>query len=165
MLTASSGGGAQPHEMMDAILVKIAGDDGSNRRATLERSVGKEEGGSTMSEELEKERAHVRAAQWAFAHASMVVDCDEWEGDEAVDDDWEDDWGDEAPATRDPSTPDWRGELKFSCDRAYVPFLCQRRGSAEGRPGGGWLSSLQTMLPYNRAAYLQISLTRSSTRT
>ena len=129
--------------MMDAILVKIAGDDGPNRRATLERSVGQEKGGSTMSEELEKERAHVRAAQWAFAHASMVVDCDEWEGDEAADDDWEDDWEDEAPATRDPSTPDWRGAFDFYYDRAYVPFLCQHRGSA-AREARRWLDVMPT---------------------
>ena len=96
--------------MMDYLTRSCGVNESSNCAVPASGRPGAKQVGDTrLSQELEKARAHVRATQWAFAHASMVVDCDEWDTEDGGDDDWDDDWGDESPATRDPSTPDWRG--------------------------------------------------------
>ena len=81
----------------------------------------------TREEELAKAHEHVRATQWAFAHASMVAAYDEWEQDGDDDDgDWED-WGEDSPAASEPGTPDWRGVSASVCSvnppRVPVVFL------------------------------------------
>lgn len=61
----------------------------------------------TMEEVAAQSRDHIRAVQWAFAHHSMVVNCDEW-----VEDENEDSWDSDEDATSEhPSTPDWRDQF------------------------------------------------------
>ena len=85
----------------------------------------------TREEELAKAHEHVRATQWAFAHASMVAAYDEWEQDGDDDDgDWED-WGEDSPAASEPGTPDWRGVSASVCSvnppRVPVVFFASVR--------------------------------------
>ena len=104
MLTAAaSAAGAAPHERMQAL------------------HVGQREEIRVREQELAKAHEHMRAAQWALAHASIVAGCDEWGPDgEEWEEDWED-WEDDTPASSEPGTPDWRG---MSRARPCAPPLC-----------------------------------------
>ena len=112
MLTAAaSAAGSLPHEMMEA---QHQFQQPSMSMCSIQQQRDKSPSGPGKSdaakreEELERAREHIRAAQWAFANASLVADCEQWEEDEVEDDnDWED-WTD-TPASTDQSTPDWRG--------------------------------------------------------
>jgi hypothetical protein len=106
MLTAAtSAAGTSPHEMMD---IHLREGMGPARRFTASQLPSSQE----HQDEMEKAHEHMRAAQWAFAHVSMVVTSDEWDDDD--DQDWNDWDEDETAAARDPSTPDWRG-VKIAC--------------------------------------------------
>ena len=75
----------------------------------------------TMVQDLARARDHIRAVQWAFAHHSMVVNCDECVKDESEEDGWDSD--DTAP--QDPSTPDWRGRIEGAASRfIHARFRC-----------------------------------------
>lgn len=103
MLTAaSSAAGTAPHEIMEA-----------HQRGSSRHGSRAQRQTSSVEQELEKARAHVRATQWAFAQ-SMIVDCEQFEDDDDDDDeDWDQDWDDETPASSEPGTPDWRGVLRI----------------------------------------------------
>jgi hypothetical protein len=116
MLTAAaSAAGAAPHERMQALL-----------------HGGQCEELRTREQELAKAHEHMRAAQWALAHASMVAGCDEWGPDgEEWEEDWED-WQDDTPASSEPGTPDWRG---MSRARPCAPPISDHAHLMRGRCG------------------------------